>query len=245
MRVLIANDDGIDAPGIWALVRAFAQAGHEVTVAAPDRQRSAASQSMTMDQPISVCEQQVPGAVRAYAIGGTPVDCVKVALNKLCPEAEFVVSGINRGYNVGSDVLYSGTVGAAMEGALCGRAAMAVSLSHEREDLYDLAAKAALDALPLMQHVPEYAVLNLNYPAADKVLGVKAVRLKRTQYLDEYVRSVDEHGQVFYTLASGQFADMREEDDDFTWLSRGYETLTILGYDMNHQAATARLKEAL
>ncbi len=245
MRVLIANDDGIDAPGIHALVRAFAQAGHEVTVAAPDRQRSAASQSMTMDRPIAVREQKVPGAVRAYAIGGTPVDCVKVALNKLCTDAEIVVSGINRGYNVGSDVLYSGTVGAAMEAALCGRAAIAVSLSHEREDLYDLAAQAALEVLPLMKYVPEYAVLNLNYPAVDNIKGVKAVPLKRMQYLDEYVRSEDEDGQVFYTLASGQFADMSEEDDDFTWISRGYETLTILGYDMNHQMATARLKEAL
>ncbi len=244
MRVLIANDDGISAPGIHALVRAFAQAGHEVTVAAPDRQRSAASQSMTMDRPISVCEQEFPGAVHAYAIGGTPVDCVKIALNQLCPEAELVVSGVNRGYNVGSDVLYSGTVGAAMEGALCGRPAMAVSLSHEREDTYDLAAQAAVDALPLMVHVPAYSVLSLNYPGVDQALGFKVTGLKRMKYLDEYIRSEDEKGQVFYTLSSGQFADMSAGEDDYTWLSRGYATLTILGYDMNDEAATERLKAA-
>ena len=137
MKILISNDDGIFSPGIKALVSAFAKAGHEVYVAAPDSQRSAASHSMTLFRPLTAKEA-------AWAIDGTPVDCVKLAVETLCPEVEAVLSGINHGYNAGSDVLYSGTVGAATEGALRGKPAMAVSLGHEREDTYDKAAALAV-----------------------------------------------------------------------------------------------------
>ena len=114
MRILISNDDGIFAPGLAALVHAFAAAGHTVYVAAPDSQRSAASHSMTLFQPLTAKKSAVAGASKAWAIDGTPVDCVKLAVKTLCPEVDFVISGINHGYNSGSDVLYSGTVGAAM-----------------------------------------------------------------------------------------------------------------------------------
>ena len=134
MTILISNDDGIFAPGIAALVQAFARAGHEVYVAAPDAQRSAASHSMTLSQPLQAKEVSLPGAVRAWAVSGTPVDCVKLALACLCPQVQAVISGVNHGYNAGSDVLYSGTVAAAMEGALAGLPAMAVSLAYSRED---------------------------------------------------------------------------------------------------------------
>ena len=117
MKILISNDDGIFAPGLMALVRAFSAAGHAVYVAAPDSQRSAASHSMTLFQPLTARARAVEGAEKAWAIDGTPVDCVKLAVKALCPEVEFVISGVNHGYNAGSDVLYSGTVGAAMEGA--------------------------------------------------------------------------------------------------------------------------------
>ena len=123
MRILISNDDGICAPGLMALVRAFSAAGHTVYVAAPDSQRSAASHSMTLFHPLTARARAVEGAEKAWAIDGTPVDCVKLAVKALCPEVEFVISGVNHGYNAGSDVLYSGTVGAAMEGALNGRLA--------------------------------------------------------------------------------------------------------------------------
>ena len=140
MRILISNDDGIFAPGIAALVQAFAAAGHEIYVAAPDAQRSAASHSVTLTAPLRAQEVSLPGAARAWAVSGTPVDCVKLALNCLCPQAEAVISGVNHGYNAGTDVLYSGTVAAAMEGAICGRPAMAVSQTDRRVG-YDTAKK--------------------------------------------------------------------------------------------------------
>ena len=110
MKVLISNDDGIFAPGIEALVQAFADAGHDVIVCAPDSQRSAASHSLTIGRPLTVKEMDFPGAKKAYAIGGTPADCVKLGVMVLCPDAQAVVSGINKGYNAGTDILYSGTV---------------------------------------------------------------------------------------------------------------------------------------
>ena len=105
MKILISNDDGILAPGIAALVKAFSGAGHEVFVCAPDSQRSAASHSLTIGRKLTAKEIAVDGAARAYAISGTPADCVKLGLTVLCPEAEAVVSGVNHGLNVGTDVL--------------------------------------------------------------------------------------------------------------------------------------------
>ena len=102
MRILISNDDGIFAPGLMALVRAFSAAGHAIYVAAPDSQRSAASHSMTLFQPLTARARVVEGAEKAWAIDGTPVDCVKLAVKALCPEVEFVISGVNHGYNAGS-----------------------------------------------------------------------------------------------------------------------------------------------
>ena len=224
MRILISNDDGIFAPGLMALVRAFSAAGHTVYVAAPDSQRSAASHSMTLFQPLTARERAVEGAEKAWAIDGTPVDCVKLAVKALCPEVEFVISGINHGYNAGSDVLYSGTVGAAMEGALNGRPAMAVSLGHEREDIYDKA-----------------AALAVRVPERDEALGLKATSLRTLRYLDDYEPEIGEDGEKRYTLVGGLDKSMADGEDDYTWLKRGCATMTVLTYDLTHDAATKAL----
>lgn len=247
MKILISNDDGITAPGIRALTTAFAGAGHEVVVVAPDSQRSAASHSMTLTGALIVKETHVPGAARAYAVSGTPVDCVKIGLSNLYPEAEAVISGVNHGYNAGSDVLYSGTVAAAMEGALNDRPAMAVSLAYSREDTYDLAAQTALAAFAWMEEypLPPCTVLNVNYPQVDRALGLKAAPMKRTFYDDGYQAETGEDGQVRYTLRGGISPFHEEGDDDFTWLGRGYATMTVLGFDMTDHPATNALKSAL
>lgn len=247
MKILISNDDGILAPGILALISAFAGAGHEVLVAAPDRQRSAASHSMTLFSDLTAKPMRIPGAKSAYAISGTPVDCVKLGLRKLFPDAEFVISGINNGYNAGTDVLYSGTVGAAMEGALNGRPAMAVSIAYNREDNYDRAAEAALDVFDRMQAyaLPPMSVLNLNYPACDRALGLKAAPLKPTGYTESYVEQAGEEGVRVFGLGFAERLTAEPGDDDCTWIDRGYATLTVLTYDMTHVRATQALAGAL
>lgn len=247
MRILISNDDGIFAPGLAALVHAFEAAGHTVYVAAPDSQRSAASHSMTLFQPLTAEKSAVAGASKAWAIDGTPVDCVKLAVKTLCPEVDFVISGINHGYNSGSDVLYSGTVGAAMEGALNGKPAMAVSLGHEREDTYDNAAALAVKVFDSLQAhpLPPFSVLNLNYPETDEALGLKATSLRALHYLDTYEPEMGADGVTRYTLVGGMDKHMADGEDDYTWLRRGYATMTVLTYDLTHDAATKALEDLI
>ncbi|MBQ2990267.1 MAG: 5'/3'-nucleotidase SurE [Clostridia bacterium] len=239
MKILIANDDGILAPGLAALVRAFSGAGHEVIVCAPDAQRSAASHSMSFS-PIAVKETALDGAARAYAIGGTPVDCVKLGVWKLCRDVDYVVSGINKGYNCGTDILYSGTVGAAREAAMFGYPAMAVSLAAEREDLYDHAAQMALEMFnkQLEHPLPAYAVLNLNYPAQEVPEGIVCVPMaKRSHYIENYVRR-EEAGGVYYVIDGYPDPHAPENADDWTMLRRGYATVTVLGHDLTDYGAT-------
>lgn len=242
MRILISNDDGIFAPGIAALVQAFADAGHEVFVAAPDAQRSAASHSMTLSRPLQAQEVSLPGAARAWAISGTPVDCVKLALSCLCPQVQAVISGVNHGYNAGTDVLYSGTVAAAMEGALQGLPAMAVSLAYSREDTYARAAQLAAGLFArLTEHpLPPMTMLNLNYPETDEALGVKAAPIKATRYDETYLLTPGG-----YELRGAICTGMPEGDDDYTWLTRGYATVTVLGFDLTDRGATDAWKKLL
>lgn len=236
MKILISNDDGIFAPGIAALVRAFAEAGHEVFVCAPDSQRSAASHSLTIGGRIAVQETALPGAARAYAIGGTPADCVKLGLMVLCPEAEAVVSGVNHGSNVGTDVLYSGTVAAAMEGAICGRPAMAVSQMYGRVG-YERSAALAVQVFETMtaHPIPPLSVLNLNCPEQDEIRGVVTARLGQLHYTESYVPEAP--GSMTYVL-SGEVDALREQSEDYTRLTQGYATVTIVHADMTDRAAT-------
>lgn len=236
MKVLIANDDGIFAPGIAALAEAFARAGHEVIVCAPDSQRSAASHALSIARRIPVRETALAGAARAYAIGGTPADCVKLGLNVLCPDAQAVVSGVNCGYNVGSDILYSGTVGAAMEGALCGRPALAVSQSHRRADYGEAAALAVrLFARMMDRPLAPYSVLNVNYPEADAFRGVAAARMGQLHYHECY--APDEDGETAYAL-NGKIDETKPQSEDYVKLAQGYATVTVLHFDMTDRAQT-------
>ena len=238
MKVLISNDDGVFAPGLAALVRAFAAAGHEVTVCAPDGQRSAASQSLTIARPLVVREVQVEGSKQAFAIGGTPADCVKLGLACLCPEAEAVISGVNHGYTTGSDILYSGTVAAAMEGALCGRPAMAVSQAYSRSE-YGESARMAARLFARMQEnpLPPLRVLNLNYPACDGAKGPVAARMEQMHYSEDYARTQEESGCVTYALG-GAVDAARRQSDDYEKLSRGLATVTVLHCDLTDEAGS-------
>ncbi len=244
MKILIANDDGIHAPGLYALVSAMTEAGHEVIVSAPDGQRSAASHSVTLQGPICVREDAVPGAVKAYAVSGTPADCVKLALTELVKDVDLVLSGINRGFNAGIDVLYSGTVAAAMEGAFFGRKAMAVSLGRDREDLYPAAAALAVKMVSRMEkmEIPPYSMLNLNYPETDQLQGIRVTGLRATKYKDGYHRKELPDGSWEYELYGYVDEPDAHDDDDYSWLTQGYATLTVLNFDMTEVRATDSLR---
>lgn len=244
MRILISNDDGIFAPGIGALVRAFSGAGYDVVVCAPDSQRSAASHSLSIGKPVTVKEVPFDGAVKAYAIGGTPADCVKLGLTVLCLEAEAVVSGVNCGYNVGTDILYSGTVAAAMEGAICGRPAMAVSQAQSRAD-YDAAAELAVCLFGrMLDHpLPQVSVLNVNYPDTDSICGVVPARMGPLYYNEVYT-PCRENGLAAYTLR-GAIDEGRAQSDDYEKLTAGYATATVLTHDMTDGDSADALRAIL
>jgi len=237
MKIMISNDDGIFAPGIAALVKAFDEAGHEVIVCAPDSQRSAASHSLSIGRPVTVKEVQLDGAKQAFAIGGTPADCVKLGLTVLSQECEAVVSGINCGYNVGTDILYSGTVAAAMEGAICGVPALAVSQPHARKDYAQAAALAVQIFEKMLADRPApYTIWNLNYPDCDCPKGLATAAMEPLHYDETYALTASENGCSTYVL-SGVIDERRTQSDDYVKLGQGFATLTVLHADMTDTAA--------
>ena len=237
MKIMISNDDGVFAPGIAALVKAFSAAGHEVIVCAPDSQRSAASHSLSIGRPVTVRKTQLDGAAQAYAIGGTPADCVKLGLSVLHSDCEAVVSGVNCGYNVGTDILYSGTVAAAMEGAICGLPALAVSQPYARKDYEQAAALAVQVFEKMMADRPApYTVWNLNYPEGDCPKGLVMADMEPLHYNETYRLTASEDGCETYVL-NGVVAEGKKQSDDYEKLLRGFATLTVLHANMMDEAA--------
>ena len=182
MRFLVTNDDGITAPGIAALVKELSKHG-EVLVAAPDHNCSANSHHLTMHDPIPVREQAFPGAVQAWAVGGTPADCVHLAVSALLHQpVDLVVSGINRGANLSTDCLYSGTVAAALDGWILGLPGLAVSLcSYATDADYAYAARVAAAAACYIAESGRTMVLNVNVPPLpqEKIRGVRLCPIDR------------------------------------------------------------------
>jgi 5'-nucleotidase len=218
LRILICNDDGVFAGGIRTLANAALARGHAVTVVCPDQERSATGHGLTLQTPIRAerADELFDDGVRAWACSGTPSDCVKLALFSLLEEwPDLVLSGINHGPNLGTDVLYSGTVSAAMEGTIEGLPALAVSSADFQWRQFEPAARIALDVAEamLLAGWPERLLLNLNVPPLpDESIGPlrwcrKAVR----RYTDQFDRRVDPRGRTYYWLA-GEVANDLEAD---------------------------------
>ena len=239
MRVLITNDDGIDARGIQTLAREVAKK-HEVIMVAPREQKSASSHSITIHEPIKVREEKIEGLdCKAYSVVGTPADCTQIGVSLLAENIDLVISGINRGLNAGTDILYSGTVSAAIEGAIYNIPSIAVSMevNWEKEDEdYQKAAKWAVKIIDYAYEscLKKNIVLNINIPniEEDKIKGVKVCRLGKSTYQTEYVL-IEEKEDKVYTI-KGTRNKIEEEDSDLYYLSEGYVTLTPLQFDFTH-----------
>jgi len=225
-RILLTNDDGIDAPGLAALREALASLG-EVTVVAPSRELSGCAHSITLHVPVFV-EKQV--AEHTFVLSGSPADCVKIAVLALLPERpDLVVSGINLGANVGVNVLYSGTVAGALEGAIFGIPSVAVSLLWSREPNFRGAAGTAVGLIEqfLEAGVRPGVALNINLPAGDPA-GVKVVSQCPLELGEAYRDHVEEDGRVAYTLTYGDKNREIPAESDWAWLKAGYLTVTPL-----------------
>lgn len=230
MSLLISNDDGVYAPGLAALVEALS-AISDVNVVAPDRNHSGASNALTLENPLRI--QQLDNGFTA--VSGTPTDCVHLALNELCKvPPKMVVSGINAGANMGDDVLYSGTVAAAMEGRFLGLPAMAVSLVGKNH--YQSAAQYALQLITklLAQPLPQDQVLNVNVPDLpfEQIKGIKITRLGKRHQAEMIEKSIDPRGrQIFWVGPPGEIADAGD-GTDFHAIEAGYVSVTPLKIDL-------------
>ena len=230
MSLLISNDDGVYAPGLLALFGALSSIS-DVSVVAPERNHSGASNALTLENPLRI--QQLDNGFTA--VSGTPTDCVHLALNELCKvPPKMVVSGINAGANLGDDVLYSGTVAAAMEGRFLGLPAMAVSLVGKTH--YQSAAQYALQLVEklLVQPLPQDQVLNVNVPDLpfNEIKGIKITRLGKRHQAEMIETSIDPRGRkIFWVGPPGKIADAGE-GTDFHAIEAGYVSITPLKIDL-------------
>ncbi len=250
MNILLTNDDGIQALGLRALYHALLEAGHDVRVVAPVTEQSAVGHAVTLAMPLRVKEFR-ENNFQGQGVYGTPVDCVKLAVSTLLTERpQLVVSGINAGANVGVDILYSGTVSAATEGALLGCPALAVSYDsfNPQPQLAEQAAYAALliERIPWSE-VPPQCVLNLNFPdrGMDKTKPLVLCRHTRAMYHDWYDHRLDPRGRPYYWLDGIIPAEKLSPDTDRALLTEGHITLTPLRFDFTDRQTLNTLQDAL
>ncbi len=245
MRILISNDDGYRSSGIEALAAALAPLGDTVIVA-PERNRSGASNSLTLDAPLRVFE----AAPDVFFVNGTPTDCVHLAITGLLDsDPDMVVSGVNDGANLGDDVLYSGTVAAAMEGRCLGLPAMAVSLVGQRPRHFDCAARVAHMLVERMASdpLPSATILNVNVPDVefDQLRGFCSTRLGNRHRAEPVVRTEDPKGRpIFWVGPAGPEQDAGP-GTDFHAVGNGFVSVTPLQVDLTRHADVGPLGEWL
>lgn len=234
MRILVSNDDGVYAPGIYSLAEELASIA-EIKVVAPDRNRSAASNSLTLTRPLRV--KQLENTY--FSVEGTPTDCVHLALTGFLDlPIDMVVSGINDGANLGDDILYSGTVAAAMEGRHLGLPAIAVSMVGENIQHYQTAAVITKQLVMQLRsaNLPSQTILNVNVPdlPLEQIKGIQVTRLGTRHAAEPIVKELDPRGRPIYWVGPpGPEADAGI-GTDFHAISMGYVSITPLHLDMTH-----------
>lgn len=233
MRILLSNDDGYFAPGLATLAATLTRRGHQVTVVAPERDRSGASNSLTLDRPLMV--RQTPAGF--HYVNGTPTDCVHLAVTGLLPELpDMVISGINHGANMGDDTVYSGTVAAATEGFLLGLPSVAISLVNVRDEHFQTAADFAADlaARFAARPFPEHVLLNVNVPDVppQAITGVEVTRLGRRHKAQDTVKTVNPRNQTMYWVGAAGAAQDAGPGTDFHAVAQGRISITPLQLDL-------------
>jgi 5'-nucleotidase len=246
MLILLTNDDGIHAPGLAAMERELHELG-EVCVVAPASEQSGVSHSITYLTPLIVKKIFDREGKRRWAVEGSPADCVKIAVAELCPRwPDLIVSGLNSGQNAGINVLYSGTVAAAIEGAFFGITSVAVSLEFDEHAPFDKAARLARGIIQqiLEQKETESRLYNMNIPIAalDGTPEVRVVPMDVTRYGDEYEKRTDPWGRHYYWATGRPPADAGAETDLST-LAHGHVSLTPLDYNMTSHAVLDDMRD--
>ena len=243
MHILLSNDDGYFAPGIGVLAEALS-ARAEVTVVAPERDRSGASNSLTLDRPLTVRR----AASGFFYVNGTPTDCVHLAVTGLLDELpDIVISGVNYGANMGDDTIYSGTVAAATEGFLLGIPSVAVSLVAAGNDNYRTAARIAADIAQRFKDKPlgQHALLNVNVPdvAYEELRGIEITRLGKRHKAEPVVKATTPRGGTVYWVGAAGGAQDAGEGTDFNAIARTVASITPLQVDLTHYAQLQAVRD--
>ena len=245
MKILVSNDDGYLATGINVLTDALSEIA-DVIVVAPDRNRSAASNSLTLSDPLRVTKV----GKNRYKVNGTPSDCVHLALTGfLDEEPDLVVSGINHGANLGDDVIYSGTVAAATEGRFLGLPTIAVSLVGHQLKHFDTAARVATELVQRLEKdpLPSEFIFNVNVPDRpyDELNGIRVCRLGFRHKSEPVVKSQDPHGRTIFWVGPAGENQEEGEGTDFHALEQGAATITPLKVDLTRHEALPQVKDWL
>jgi 5'-nucleotidase len=245
--ILVTNDDGVYAPGIYALYQAMKDIG-DAQVVAPESERSAVGHALTISDPLRVWAVDRYGDAFGHAVNGTPADCVKLAVKSILrKKPDLVVSGINQGPNTAINVIYSGTVSAATEGTIMGVPSIAFSLASFRISDFDFAARfAAHLAEKVLQHgLPEGTILNVNIPALpeDQIVGVKITRQGKGRYEEYFEKRVDPMNRNYYWLAGKKLQlDSDPDVDDVAVLER-YVAITPIQFDLTDYNILEKLED--
>ena len=243
MHILLSNDDGYFAPGLAILAESLAPLG-TVTVVAPERDRSGASNSLTLDRPLTVRR----AASGFFYVNGTPTDCVHLAVTGLLDELpDMVISGVNYGANMGDDTIYSGTVAAATEGFLLGIPSVAVSLVAAGNDNYRTAARIAADIAQRFKDKPlgQHALLNVNVPdvAYEELRGIEITRLGKRHKAEPVVKATTPRGGTVYWVGAAGGAQDAGEGTDFNAIARTVASITPLQVDLTHYAQVQAVRD--
>lgn len=248
MHILLTNDDGINAPGIQALWQELSTIG-TVSVVAPSSEKSASSQAITVHHPIRVDRQCIDNpSICAWRVDGTPTDCVKLAVEALLSDPpDVVVSGINQGPNLGTDVLYSGTVSAAIEAALFNIPAIAVSLDSWKSDDFLPAARFARHLVETLvkQHLPPNTLLNVNVPALTEteLKGVSITKLGVRLYENTFDQRTDPRGRTYYWMGGSVVENENDPDSDITAIKQGKISVTPIHFDLTNYKIMDMIKQ--
>lgn len=251
MHILITNDDGIFASGIKTLARVAVEAGHSVVVAAPATQQSATGHRLTINETLMVHQRELDPRFEAYAITGTPVDCVRIGRRLSKKAFDFCLSGINDGLNVGTDLFYSGTAAAAREAAMLYLPSMAISIRVGADE--DMRTMVAEHAMMIMDYIskhpmPRLTFCNLNAPnlPRNKMKPVRIAPISESYWLDEYQERINPRGFKYFWLEAGEIKEAPEADSDVQLIERGHMTLSFVGgFVNNNKLYYPKLEEVL
>lgn len=247
MRILVVNDDGINAKGIQTIAARLAQ-DHDVTVVAPVSEKSASSHAITLNHPLRVRRAEPIGleGIACYTVDGSPVDCAKVGITHVVNEPiDLLVSGINHGHNMGSDIIYSGTVAAALDAVIMGYPAMAVSVASYCPKYLDTAAEIAAQAIDsgLFEDTEKDILYNLNVPdlPLEQIKGICATRQGKTIYEDAVEVRKDPRGNQYIWMAGTLQKSDVVDDTDVSLVQRGYASITPVTYDLTAKESLQNL----